>query len=163
VSDAPEVMDSGRYDRIQQEFSSIRSKIQAFVLELDFRDHRRIGEHMPAKIPKDVDKLQDLINPVAISKKCGDLIYKTQQLTNEISRLMTLHTAVADSVYLVRTHGDIVQKRRQAQIDLKRLEAEEAEKQRKREEEDALAAATKASLEEAAGISKSRKRSRRQD
>jgi len=158
VSDVPEIMDFDRFDSIQREFSFIRSRIQAFALRLDFRDHRQLGEHLPSKIPKDIDRLQDLINPVTISKKCGDLIYKTQQLTNEISKLMSLHSHLADCVYLVRTHGDIVQKRRQAQIDLKRLETEEAERQRRREEEDAVAMATRASLEETAGVSKRKRR-----
>jgi len=48
------------------------------VLKLDFRDHKNLGERVPAKMPKEIEKLQDLINPVTISKKSGDLIYNTQ-------------------------------------------------------------------------------------
>lgn len=114
---------------------------------------------MPTKMPKDVDKLQDLINPVTITKGASDLIYKTQLLYTQISKLMTLHTNLAESVYLSRTQRDIVERRRQAQIDLARHEAEAAERQRQREEEDAVAAATQASLEEAAGV-KTKKRRR---
>jgi len=129
---------------------------------------------VPTKIPKDVDKLQDLINPVTISKGASDLSYKTQCEYTQLSKLMTLHTSLADSVYLARTHGDIVEKKRQAMIGLAKHEAEEAEKKRKREEadaaaaaareeEDAVAAAMKASLEEAAGVKPKSKKRRRQE
>jgi len=130
---------------------------------------------VPTKIPKDIDKLQDLINPVTITKRANDLIYNTNALYNEISKLMTTHTSIADSVYLARTHGDIVEQRRQAMINLTKHEAEEKEKKRQREEadaaaaalreyEDSIAAAMRASLEEAAGVKpKSRKRKSHKD
>jgi len=116
---------------------------------------------VPAKMPKDVEKLQELINPITISKVAGDLIYKTQGLYTVVSKLMSLHTSLADNVYLARTQGDIVERRRQAMISLAKHDAEEKAKQLKREEEDAIAAAMKASLEEAAGVkTKSKKRPR---
>jgi len=129
---------------------------------------------VPTKIPKDIDKLQDLINPVTITKRANDLIYNTNALYNEISKLMTTHTSIADSVYLARTHGDIVEQRRQAMINLTKHEAEEKEKKRQREEADATAAALReyedsaaamrASLEEAAGVKpQSRKRKSHKD
>jgi len=130
---------------------------------------------MPAKMPTDIDKIEKMINPVTITKRATDLIYNTQGLYTEISKLMTTHTSIADSEYLARTHGDIVEKRRQAMLDLAKNEAETKEKKRQREEadaaaaalreyEDAVAAATRASLEEAAGIKpKSRKRKNRKD
>jgi len=130
------------------------------VDRLDFRDHRALGEHMPAKIPKDdIEKLKDLINPVTISKGASDLSYKIQNLATQISKLMALHTSLADSMYLKRTQSDIIERRRQAQLALVAYEAAEAEKQRQREEDDAVAIATRASLEEAAGV-KSKKRRR---
>jgi len=97
---------------------------------------------VPTKIPKDIDKLQDLINPVTITKRANDLIYNTNALYNEISKLMTTHTSIADSVYLARTHGDIVEQRRQAMINLTKHEAEEKEKKRQREEADATGSIT---------------------
>jgi len=129
---------------------------------------------VPAKMPKDIDKLQELINPVTINRGASELIFKTQGEYTQLSKLMALHTSLADSVYLARTHGDIVEKRRQDKIGLAKHEAEEAEKKRKREEadaaaaaareeEDAVAAAMRASLEEAAGVKPKSKKRRRQE
>jgi len=145
------------------------------VLKLDFRDHRELGEHVPAKMPKEVEKLQELINPVTITRDASDLIFKTQGLYSLVSKYMKLHTSLAESVYMARTQSDIVERRRQAKLDYAKHEAEEAERQRKREEEDALEAtrrveedalaeAMRASLAEAAGVKpKSRKRKSRKD
>jgi len=137
---------------------------------LDFRDLVNLGESMPKKMP-DVDKLQDLINPITRNKGAYDLVFKVQELSSDVGKAMTSHTHWAECVYLARTQGDVIEKRRQAKLDLAKLQAEEAEKKRIREEddaaaaaaraeEDAIAAATRASLEDAAGV-KSRKRKRR--
>jgi len=76
---------------------------------------------------------------------------------------MKLHNGLAECVYLSRTQGDIVEKRRQAKLDLAKHEAAEAEKKRQREEEDAVAAAVHASLLEAAGVNPKTKKRRRTD
>lgn len=126
------------------------------------------------KMPKDMEleKLQELVNPITIGKIGTDLVFKTQGLVTVIGKLMTLHTSGAESMYLKRTYTDIIEEKRQAKIALDKHNADEAEKrrlrkeaddaaERQREEEDAIAAATRASLEEAAGVkSKSRKRPR---
>jgi len=149
-------------------------RIQSFVLTLDFRDHTQLGEYMSAKVPldKDLDKLQERINPVTISKDASALSFKTQGLCTAIHKLMALHTTLAESVYMKRTMSDIIERRRQAKINLGIHNAKEAEKERMRQEEDdekerqrqeddAIAAATLASLEEAAGVKpKSKKRPR---
>jgi len=129
---------------------------------------------VPVKMPKDMEleKLQDLVNPITIGKIGTDLVWKTQGLVTLIGKYMELHTSAADSMYLKRTYADIIEDRRQAKLKLEKHKADEEAKrrqreeedaaaQRAREEEDAIAAATQASLEEAAGVkSKSKKRRR---
>jgi len=145
-------MGTDKYDAIQKELGFIRTRIRDYVLKLDFRDHTELGEHKPTKMPKDIDKLQEMVNPVNITRDASDLIFKLNGHDMAIGKLMALHTRLAECVYLKRTHADMIKQREQARIDIVAHEAAEEERRRKRQEEDEIAMAQYASLQELAGI-----------